>query len=241
MTPYVTPPRILLLTRPREQSEDFARALDAALPGRFRSVIAPVLRIAPAEAAIDLAGAQALLFTSANGVAAFAARSAERGLPAWCVGAMTADAARAAGFTALSADGDAAGLAALALREARPGSGALVHIRGRHAAGDLTGRLAEAGLPVRALELYDQVPEEIDAAARALLDGGGVDVLAAFSPRSARLFARAAQAAGWDLGGVTLVALSAAAAAAHDLPEPGRRVVAAVPTRDGMIAALAAL
>lgn len=234
-------PRTLLLTRPQAQSEAFAAALEAALPGRFRAVIAPVLRIAPVDAAIDLAGAQALLFTSANGVAVFAARSAARDLPAWCVGAMTAAAARAAGFAALSADGDVAGLAALARREARPGAGELVHVRGRHAAGDLTGRLAAAGVPARALELYDQAPVEIGAAARALLARGGIEVLTAFSPRSAALFARAAAAAGWDLGGATLVALSAAADAAHDRPEPGRRVVAPAPTRAGMIAALAAL
>lgn len=234
-------PRTLLLTRPQAQSEAFAAALEAALPGRFRAVIAPVLRIAPVDAAIDLAGAQALLFTSANGVAVFAARSPARDLPAWCVGAMTAAAARAAGFAALSADGDVAGLAALARREARPGAGELVHVRGRHAAGDLTGRLAAAGVPARALELYDQVPVEIGPAARALLARGGIEVLTAFSPRSAALFARAAAAAGWDLGGATLVALSAAADAAHDRPEPGRRVVAPAPTRAGMIAALAAL
>ncbi len=234
-------PRTLLLTRPQAQSEAFAAALEAALPGRFRAVIAPVLRIAPVDAAIDLAGAQALLFTSANGVAVFAARSPARDLPAWCVGAMTAAAARAAGFAALSADGDVAGLAALARREARPGAGELVHVRGRHAAGDLTGRLAAAGVPARALELYDQAPVEMPPAARALLERGGIGVLTAFSPRSAALFARAAAAAGWDLGGATLVALSAAADAAHDRPEPGRRVVAPAPTRAGMIAALAAL
>ena len=234
-------PRTLLLTRPQAQSEAFAAALEAALPGRFHAVIAPALRIAPVEAAIDLAGAQALLFTSANGVAAFAARSGERGLPAWCVGSMTAEVARVAGFAALSADGDAASLAALALRMARPEAGELVHVRGRHAAGDLTGRLAAAGLPARALEIYRQVPEELDAPTRALLDRGGVEVLTAFSPRSAGLFARAAQAAAWDLGGATLVALSAAAAAAHDRPQLGRRLIAPAPTRAGMIEALARL
>ncbi len=227
------------MTRPQDQSEAFAEALEAALPGRFRAVIAPVLRIAPIDAAIDLAGAQALLFTSANGVSSFAARSAERGLPAWCVGAMTAQAARAAGFVARSADGDVAGLAALVRGAARPGAGDVVHVRGRHAAGDLAGRLAAAGVPARALELYDQIPAEIGEPARAMLARGEISVLTAFSPRSAALFASAAETAGWDLRGATLVALSAAADAAHGGAEPGRRVVAAVPTRDGMIAALA--
>lgn len=237
----MTPPPTLLLTRPRAQAEAFAAALEAALPGRFRPVIAPVLRIAPLAAAIDLAGAQGLLFTSANGVGVFAALSAERSLPAFCVGAMTAQAARAAGLSTRSADGDVGALAALAIREARPGAGDLVHVRGRQAAGDLTGRLLAAGVPARALELYEQTPCPIAEEARDLFAEGGVDVLTAFSPRSAALLAREAKAAAWDLGGATLVALSAAASAAHDAPEPGRRRIAPAPTREGMIEALADL
>ncbi len=237
----MTPPPTLLLTRPRAQARAFAAALESALPGRFRPVIAPVLCIAPVAADIDLDGAQALLFTSANGVEVFAERSAERRLPAWCVGAMTAQAARTAGFATRSADGDVGALAALVIREARRGSGDFVHVRGRHAAGDLTGRLRAAGVPARALELYDQSPCSLTREARDLLAAGGVDVLTAFSPRSAALLAHEAQAAGWDLGAATLVALSAAASAAHDGPEPGRRLLAPEPTREGMIEALAGL
>lgn len=234
------PPLTLLLTRPRAQSQDFAEALEAALPGRFRAVIAPVLRIAPVEAEIDLEGARGLLFTSANGVEVFAGRSEDRSLPAFCVGDMTARAARAAGFRARSAGGDVAALTALVAAEP-PGPGAFVHVRGRHAAGDLTGRLAAAGVPARGLELYDQAPAPMPEEVRALLGTGAVDAMAAFSPRSAALFAQAAQAAGWDLGGAALVALSAAACAAHDAPEPGRRIVAPSPTRAGMIEALAGI
>ncbi len=222
------PPRTLLLTRPRDQSEAFATALEAALPGRFRPVIAPVLEIAPVPAAIELAGAQGLLFTSANGVAVFAAACPERGLPAWCVGDMTARAAREAGFAARSADGDAAGLAALVAATADPGAGALLHVRGR-------------GFAVRGLELYDQLPAAIEGAAAALLAAGGIDAVATFSPRSAVLFSGQAAAAGWDLSRAALVSLSAEADRAHGAPEPGRRIVAPAPTRAGMIAALGAL
>lgn len=237
----MTAPRTLLITRPRRQAEAFAAALAAALPGRFRPVIAPVIEVAATAGAFDLAGAGALAFTSANGVAAFAALSPERGLPAFCVGDMTAEAARAAGFEARSAAGDVAALAALIVGEAGRGAGAVLHVRGRHASGDLVGRLAAAGVAARALELYDQRPVPVPAEAAALMAAGGVAAATAFSPRSAALFARAARDAGWPLGGVTLVALSAAADAAHDAPEPGRRVIAPRPDRDGMIAALDAL
>ena len=233
--------RPLLLTRPRAQSDAFAAALEAALPGRFAPLVAPMLRIAPIVTAIDLANAQGLLFTSANGVEVFAALCPDRRLPAYCVGDMTARAARHAGFAARSAAGDVASLAAMAGAAAGPGAGPLLHVRGRHAAGDLTGRLAAMGVTARGLEIYDQTPAPLDAATRALLAAGAVPVLTAFSPRSAASFARTAHAEGWDLTGAILVALSPAASAAHDGPEPERRIVAPAPTRAGMIAALAGL
>lgn len=233
-------PTKLLICRPRDQAEAFAAALEAALPGRFAPVIAPLTGIVPVPAEIDLRDARALLFTSANGVAAFAAASAVRDLPALCVGEVTARAAREAGFEARAAGGDVARLAALVLAEP-PGPGVHVHVRGRQAAGDLTGRLKAAGVPARGLEIYRQVSLPMPGPAAALLAEGGVPVIAAFSPRSARRFARAAREAGWPLGGVTLVSLSAAADAAHDAPEPGRRVIAPHPGREGMIAALAGI
>jgi uroporphyrinogen-III synthase len=236
----VTPPR-LLLTRPRAQSEAFAAALAKTLPGRFEPVMAPLLEIVPVAAEIDLADAQGLLFTSANGVAQFAAQVADRSLPAYCVGDMTARAARAAGFSARSADGDVEALAALVIAAARRGGGAFVHVRGRHAAGDLVGRLAAAGVPARGLALYDQVARAIDGVAAEMLAAGGIAVLTAFSPRSAAALARQADEAGWALGNASLVSLSANADAAFDGPEPGRRLIAPTPTRAGMIVALGVL
>jgi uroporphyrinogen-III synthase len=233
-------PRTLILTRPRAQSLAFAATLRARLPGRFRPVLAPLLEIAPLPAPLELGGLQGLVFTSANGVEQFAARSAERGLPAFCVGEMTAAAARRLGFAARAAGGDVAALAALVAAAHRPGAGAFLHLRGRHAAGDLAGQLAAAGVPARAAEIYDQVPVPLDGEALALLKAGAAEVLAFFSPRSARLFGEAARAAAWGLGGATAVSLSAAADAALGVPVGARRVAPA-PTREGMLAALAAL
>jgi uroporphyrinogen-III synthase len=224
----------LLLTRPRAQSEAFAADVARHLPGRFAPVlIAPLLEIEPVPQVVRLEGVQALLFTSANGVEAFAAASPDRTLPALCVGAITAAAARAHGFRARSADGDVAALAALAAAAWRPGAGALLHIRGRHAAGDLTGALAARGIPARAAELYDQVPRPLPAAAHALLASGVAVVAPMFSPRTARLFARETE--GLDLAGLTVVGLSEATVA----PIPAaRRIVATAPGRDGLLAAL---
>lgn len=234
------PQATLLLTRPRVQSAAFAAALEARLPGRFVTLVAPLIEVVPVAAPLDLTGVQGLAFTSANGVEQLAARTADRSLPAWCVGAMTAAAAEAAGFRAWSAEGDVVALAALVAARWRLGAGEVLHLRGRHAAGDLVGRLAAAGIPARAAEIYDQTPQPVAAAVAARLAEGAVAAVALFSPRSARLFAAAAVEAGWPLGGMTAVCLSAAADAVLDAPV-GRRLVAPEPTREGMLAALAVL
>ena len=231
--------RTLLLTRPQAQSEDFARGLAERLPGRFRIVVAPLIAIVPVAGEIDLSELQGLVFTSANGVEQFAARTPDRGLPAYCVGAMTAAAARAAGFAARDAGGDVVGLARLVAAGYRPGGGALLHVRGRHAAGDLVGRLAAAGVPARAAEIYDQVACDLPADAQALLAQARVDLIALFSARSAQRFAAAARDAGWNLAPVTTVALSGAVDAALDGLGQARQLTASEPTREGMLASLA--
>ena len=100
-----------LVTRPEED----AAPLAAALAERGIEVtVEPLLAIRPiADAPIDLAGVQALLFTSANGARCFAALAAERGIAGWrelpvfTVGDASAAAARAAGFGRVeSAGGD---------------------------------------------------------------------------------------------------------------------------------------
>lgn len=230
-------PRTLLLTRPAHQAAEFAAALEAEVPGRFRAIAAPVMAIVPVDEPLDLDGAAGLVFTSANGVAQFAARSRRRDLLAYCVGDMTAAAARAEGMSARSADGDVAALAEQILGEPRP-AGPLVHIRGRHAAGDLAGRLTAVGVAVRPAEIYDQVPAPIAGAPARLLASGAADVVALFSPRSAGLFARQAVEEGWNLAGTVTVALSVAADSELSPLRLAARRVAARPTREGMIAAL---
>ena len=231
----------LILTRPRRQSEAFAAAVAEAFPRRFAVLVAPLIEITPAPGTLDLAALQGIVFTSANGVEQFAAQSRERGLPAFCVGDMTAAAARAAGFDARSADGDVNALADLVTAAHRPGAGAFLHVRGRHAAGDLVGRLTAAGVPARAAEIYDQTPQPLAGPAQALLAAGGPAVVALFSPRSARLFAAQARAEVWPLGRVAAVSIAAAADAGLDGLGLGCRGVAPTPGRAGMLAALAAV
>lgn len=231
----------LVLTRPEAQGRDFTDALAARRPGRFRVIFAPLIEITPVPVPVDLAGIGSLAFTSANGVRAFVAAvpSGGQGLTAWCVGDLTAAAARAAGFTAISADGDLTALVAL-IRERSPrGTGAILHVRGRHAAGDLVAALDACGLPARAAELYDQRALPLGETGWAALEAGGVAT--AFSPRTARLLAREAGAGGRMLADATVVSLSPAADAALAPAGFGRRLVAAYPRRAAILDVIAGL
>jgi uroporphyrinogen-III synthase len=200
------PAPLVLLTRPRDASARFASALRAQL-GPVAVAIAPLMEIAPTGVIPDLEGASALIFTSAAGVEVFARLSARRDLPAWCVGARTAEAARAIGLSAQSADGDADALVAQIIAM-RP-SGRLVHLCGTHSRGEVAGRLNAAGLRAEAQPIYDQTALGTQPDLAAALGHCGPIIVPLFSPRSAALFAAAAKGAD-----VIAVALSPAVRAA---------------------------
>jgi uroporphyrinogen-III synthase len=235
---------IVLVTRPREQAETLAEALRQR---GHEPLLWPLLRIEPiADAGPSLEraleGAQALLFTSANGVHAFASASPRRDLKVLAVGAQTAAAAVAAGFAAIeTADGDAAKLADLARARLKPAAGALLHAAGEVLAGDLAGTLETRGFEVRRVALYralaaDKVEAEVE---RALRDGR-VGAALFYSPRTARIFVDLMEAAALApaLAKTGALALSPAVAAVLE-PLPWARVeTAAVPTEAAILAAL---
>src|SRR5205085_7458912 len=90
----------ILITRPREDAERFARALTAL---GHEAVIESLLDVVflPGPA-LDLIGVQALMLTSANGARAAAQRTAARNIAVVAVGPATAAAAREAGFIHVS-------------------------------------------------------------------------------------------------------------------------------------------
>lgn len=180
----------LLITRPEEDAEPLATALAAR---GIASLIEPLLTVADvAGPAPDLAGVQALLVTSANGVRAFARRSPERAMPVLGVGDASAAAARQLGFTSVkSAAGDVVALARLVVAELDPRNGALLHVASSKVAGDLAGKLARAGFDCRRQVLYQaRAATVLGPKTRAALDAGAVDGVLLFSPRTASIFAR---------------------------------------------------
>ncbi|HWU00538.1 MAG TPA: uroporphyrinogen-III synthase, partial [Terriglobales bacterium] len=202
-----------LITRPQEDAADLA----AALSDRgIEPLIEPLLQITPvAGASIDNDGVQAVLFTSANGVRAFASVSPRRDLPAYTVGDGSAAAAKLAGFTRIeSAGGDVNALASLVCDRLKPEDGAVFHAAGSVTAGDLAGRLEEAGFTVRRVALYAAAPATaLSPETRMNLTLGGIDMVLLFSPRTATTFAQLWRQAGApSLEGVCAICLSAAVA-----------------------------
>jgi len=233
-----------LVTRPRED----AAGLTAALLARgIEPLLEPLLSIelardASAMLTAALPGAQAALFTSANGVRAFARLSPRRDLPAFAVGDATARAAQAAGFAQIeSAGGDVHALAALAARRLDPTAGALIHAAASAIAGDLAGELARDGFTVRRLRLYEAIAAtRLTAESRDAITAGSVGIAIFFSPRTGETFVTLARAAGLQdrAASIAAIVLSPAVAAALG-PLRWRRIeVATAPNEPALLAAL---
>lgn len=140
------------ITRARPGADSTAARLTAL---GFTPVVAPLLVVRPLPAEIDLAGVDALTFTSINAVAAFAASSPSRDRPVFAVGDATARAAREAGFASVrSADGDLTALAALIRKEARGLT--LMNPTAAKPAGDLTA-LVDTAARVLSVPVYETI------------------------------------------------------------------------------------
>jgi uroporphyrinogen-III synthase len=230
----ITPPAAVpvLLTRPAAQSRSFAAALAARLDGAVRPVIAPLM--APVVLAPDLPEGpfQAVIFTSAAGVTAAAGLDLPR--RAYCVGSATAAQAQAAGFDAVSADGDAHSLVALVLAD-RP-VGRLLHLRGEDTRGEVVEQLRSAGIETVSRVVYRQDAQPLTAEARALLAEEVAVIVPLFSPRTAILLRAALPAE--IAARLWIVAMSAAVAeAAEALPQAGL-VIARQPDAGAMLDAV---
>jgi uroporphyrinogen-III synthase len=226
-----------LVTRPRAEAE----ALAALLARRgIETVVEPLIEIAASGAALpDLARVQAVLCTSANGARALARASAERGVPVFAVGDATARAARAEGFCHVeSAGGDVEDLAYLARRRLRPEGGRLLHIAGSEVAGDLATLLAADGFAVDRMMLYEaRAVGALSPATAKLIVGGGFAFALFFSPRTAAIFTRLAEAAAVTGGLHPTIAVSISAAAdamLADLPFRAR-LIAEAPTQSALV------
>jgi len=232
-----------LVTRPRAEAAALAEALMAR---GIEAIVEPLLEIHYRDGpAPDLAGVQAVLCTSANGVRALARLRSEREVPLFAVGEASAARAREEGFARIeSAGGNVDDLARLARERLRPEAGRLLHVAGSDVAGDLAGELRRAGFTVERAVLYEaRLAAGLSAPTVRALAAGLVDFALFFSPRTAAIFARLAEQAGIAsaLRDVTAVSISAAADAALAGPEFRARQIAETPDQRGLLAALDAI
>lgn len=136
-----------------------------------------------------------LIFTSANGVAFYAEREADRELPAWCVGPATAKAAREAGFGEVhESAGDAKQLAAFIASTIGPPEKPLLHIANAAAKGDLIKALKMRRYKVAFSPLYRAATApSLSAEASDLIAQGKPGILLVHSAKGAAAFLQLAK------------------------------------------------
>lgn len=178
------------------------------------AIVGPLLEVRPLPAPdLPQGGVGALAFTSAAGVRAATAVAAVaqrwRGLPVFAVGDATAEAARRAGFSAVtSAKGDVRALARLVTERRGRFSGEVLHLGAQNRAGDLAGALSAAGVPSRTVALYETVALPLPSEVRARWSE--LRAVTIHSPRAARAFFAAT--AGLDASHLIAACISSAAA-----------------------------
>lgn len=223
----------VILTRPAAQGDRFAADLRTRFGDAIQVILSPL--IAPVFPAVTLPDGdfRAVILTSETGAQA-AARLPGVPRPAWCVGDRTAAAARALGFDAQSAAGDAEALVAAIV--AAGGSGPLIHLRGRDSRGEVAARLTAAGLPTAEVIVYAQEAQPLTDAAHAVLNGLDPVIVPLFSPRTAHLFAATQPTAP-----LFIAALSAAVAAGLGELPCQKVIVAEKPEAAALLQALVPL
>ncbi len=230
------PKPTLLMIRPLPQARDFVQALTDQTGKAPPTLFSPILQINPITADPVPDNAQFLLFSSVNGVNFFATQAQSRAIPALCVGETTAAAARAAGFSAQSADGTAQDLVELAIKLANPEKGPLIYVSGAIAATEIDAQLAKRGIETQRRIVYEQVAQNLSGEALKSLKTN--TIIPVSSPNTAAIFAT--QTDGIDLSSITLVCISQNAAAPLQNTN-ATQIIAQSPTRAGMIAAISRL
>jgi uroporphyrinogen-III synthase len=161
-------------------------------------LIAAMLKIQPIPADVSAGPWSGLLATSANAFKTGMSFDDFCGVPAFVVGAHTAEAAKRAGIDrVVSADGDVWALVRLVKDRFRGSAARLIYLAGEQTTFDLAGTLGREGLEVHEVPVYRAVascgfPPEVETAIREVrLDG-----VLHYSGRSAETYLACAAAAG---------------------------------------------
>lgn len=229
----------VLVTRP---VEDAATTADAVRARGHEPVIAP-LSVIRYEAPEPPAGQPAAtIFTSRNAVRALAGVDWVgdlHALPAYCVGAATAQAVREAGFThVIGGGGTGALLAEHIAYTHKAGSGALLYLTGENIAFDMQAALGERNLTVWRRVVYrSALVAAFPADVVEQLRDGSLEAVMLMSPRVAAHFAQLAQKAGLapEAARLTCFCLSEPVARALSPLGASNIRIAAKPTYDALL------
>jgi len=179
-----------------------------------------------------------LVFTSANGVRAYATQRDDRESTTWCVGPATAEAARQAGFgTIHESVGNASDLAHFIAANSAPEDEPLLHVANAAAAGNLKRELEALGFSVAFAPLYAMHPSSVlPNAVLDLIDKNTPAIVLIHSAKGAEAFANMLGRQNMQVA--ALVAISESASAPLAKLALDRTYVAAVPNEDGLLRAL---
>ncbi len=178
----------VILTRPEEQGARFAKDLQDRYGRAIDVIQSPLLAPQFLTPALGSGPWAAIIFTSATAVAAFGRLNTFSGIlsqKAYCVGHRTAEAARAIGLDAISANGDSKALCATILAAREPGP--LLYLRGEEALGDIAKNLRLAGIETHEVIVYSELAQTLSDEARNRLSTDHPVILPVFSPRTARI------------------------------------------------------
>ena len=229
----------MVITRPLEDAALLASALaDMGV----ETIVAPLLAVETILGPeINLVDVQGLLFTSANGARAFAARSSDRNLPVYAVGDATARTSKDLKFKNITtANGDVDDLAALVCRSCDPDNGELLHACASVVAGDLSGILAANRFRVARHVLYEaKAAQELSNDVVEAISAKKVDAVIVYSPRTAHILDKLMADAGLltRMAEMKLFALSQNVSNAST-SEWHERIVAAHPSQESLLEAV---
>jgi|TARA_B110000908_G_scaffold164675_1_gene213015 uroporphyrinogen-III synthase len=172
----------LLLTRPMAASHTFWEALNSETRQLLQPIVSPLIKINPITSGLEISGS--VIFSSVNGALNGPAGD---GRIAYCVGAMTTQAALTAGWAAIQA-GETANQLVLNLLNRKVGV-SLTHLSGVHTRGNIAEILSAGGVSTKRIVVYDQEVCALTSQATEALSVNFPLLVPLFSPRTARSFA----------------------------------------------------
>jgi uroporphyrinogen-III synthase len=174
--------KTVLIARAPDGSDDLQKAITDR---GFKPLLEPILNIEFLDVSFEnISEATPLVFTSGNGVRAFAHGCTQRTNPVYTVGRNTADEARQSGFTNIkTAAGTVDDLVDILPKDCEE----VLYVRGEEVSKDLKSIV---GIPVRELTAYRSVPaDNLSMECLKAIDAKDVAAVMLFSAKGGKVFA----------------------------------------------------